>query len=80
MNRVNVIMDSKPLSINELKDAFLSLKINKRSGVDDVSFSIIENCLGVLCEPLTYLFQLSLEKGVFLDDLKIAKVTPKLVG
>ena len=34
-------MDSKSLSINELKDAFFSLKINKSSGVDDVSFNII---------------------------------------
>ena len=76
MNKVNVIMDSKPLSINELKDAFFSLKINKSSGVGDVSFNIIKKCFGVLCEPLTYLFQLSLEKGVFPDDLKIAKVTP----
>ena len=76
MNKVNAIMDSKPLSINELKGAFFSLKINKSSGVDDVSFNIIKKCFGVLCAPLTYLFQLSLEKGVFPDDLKIAKVTP----
>ena len=69
-------MDSKPLSINNLKDALFSLKINKISSVDDVSFNIIKNCFGVLCEPLTYLFQISLEKGVFPDDLKIAKVTP----
>ena len=76
INKVNVIMDSKPLSINELKDAFFLLKINKSSGVDDVSFNIIKKCFGVLCEPLTYLFQLSLEKRVFPDDLKITKVTP----
>ena len=69
-------MDSKSLSINELKDAFLSLKINKSSGVDDVSFNIIKKCFGVLCETLIYLFQLSLENGVFPDNLKIAKVTP----
>ena len=68
--------ESKPLSINELKDAFFSLKINKSSGVDDVSFNIIKKCFGVLLELLIYLFQLSLEKGVFPDDLKIAKVTP----
>ena len=30
----------------------------------------------MLCEPLLYLFQLSLEKEIFPDDLKIAKVTP----
>ena len=65
MNKVNVLMDSKPLSLNELKEAFFSLKINKSSGVDDVSFNIIKKWFGVLCELLTYLFQLSLEKGYF---------------
>ena len=76
INKVNVIMDSKPLSINELKDAFFLLQINKSSGVDDVSFNIIKKYFGEFCEPLTYLFQLSLEKRVFPDDLKITKVTP----
>ena len=47
INKVNVIMDSKPLSINELKDAFFSLKINKSSGVEDVSFNIIKKYFGV---------------------------------
>ena len=61
-------MDPKPLSINELKDAFFSLKINKSLGVDAVSFNIIKKCFGVHCEPLIYLFHLSLEKGVFPDD------------
>ena len=68
-------MDSKPLSINKLKDALFLLKINKSSGVDDVSFNINQKCFGLLCEPLIYLFQLSL-KGVFPDTLKITKVTP----
>ena len=34
-------MDSMPLSINELKNAFFSLKLSKSSGVDDVSVNII---------------------------------------
>ena len=51
-------MDSKSLSINELKDTFFSLKICL--GVDDVSFKIIQKCFGVLYKPLIYLFQLSL--------------------
>ena len=69
-------MGSKPLSINELKDAFFSLKINKSTAVDDFGFNIIKKCFGVFCESLIYLFQLSLEKRIFPDDLKIAKVTP----
>ena len=76
INEMNVIMESKPLSIKKLKDTFFSLKINKISGIDDVSFSIVKKSFGVLWESLIYLFQLSFEKGIFLDDLKLAKVTP----
>ena len=69
INKLNVEMESKPSSIKRL----LSLKINKGSGVDDFSFNIIEKCFGMLCELLIYLFQLSLVKGLFPDDLKLQK-------
>ena len=68
-------MESQPLSINELKDAFFSLKINKSPGHVGVSFNVTKKCLGELYEPLKYLFNLSIAKGIFPDDLKIAKVT-----
>ena len=68
-------MESQPLSINELKDAFFSLKINKSPGHNGVSFNVMKNCFRELCEPLKYLFNLSIVKGNFPDDLKIAKVT-----
>ena len=35
-------MESKLLLENDLKDAFFSLKINKSSGVDNVTFNIIK--------------------------------------
>ena len=41
-----------------------------------MSFNVIKKCFGELCEPLKYLFNLSIVKGIFPDDLKIAKVTP----
>ena len=69
-------MDATPLPINELKGAFFSLKIKKSTGIDDVSFNIIRKCFVVLCQHFIYLLQLSLDNGVFPDDLKIAKVTP----
>ena len=53
----------KCLTINELKDAFFSLKINKISGVDEISFNVI-------------VFNLSLQTRIFLDHLMIEKVTP----
>ena len=76
ITKVNTSMESQPLSINELKDAFFSLKINKSPGHDGVSFNVIKKCFGELCEPLKYLFNLSVVKGIFPEDLKIAKVTP----
>ena len=69
-------MESQPLSINELKDAFFSLKINKSPGHDGVSFNLIKKCFGELCEPLKYLFNLSIVTGIFPDDLKIPKASP----
>ena len=41
-----------------------------------MSFNVIKKCFGVLCELLKYLFNLSIFKGIFPDDLKVAKVTP----
>ena len=57
-----------------------SLKINKSDGYDETSFNVIKNCFGELCDPLKYMFNLSFEKGIFPDRLKIAKVTPVFKG
>ena len=69
-------METEPLSMNELKDAFYSLESNKSPGYDDISYNVIKKCFESLCESLKYLFNLSIEKGTFPDDLKIARVTP----
>ena len=67
-------MKTKQISMNELKDPFFSLKINKSPGYDEISFNVAKKCFSSLCEPLKYLFNLSIEKGIFPDDLKTAKV------
>ena len=76
ITKVNTSMESQSLSIKELKDAFFSLKINKSPGHDGMSFNVIKKCFDESCEPLKYLFNLSIVKGNFCDDLKISKVTP----
>ena len=45
ITKINTCMESQPLSINELKDTFASLKINKSPGQDEVSFNVIKNFL-----------------------------------
>ena len=76
INKPDSIMETKQLSMNELKDAFFSLKINKSPGYDDISSNVLKKRFSSLCESLKCLFNLSIEKGIFADGLKIAKVTP----
>ena len=59
-------MPSQSLSANELNDAFFCLKTSKSPGADEINFNVIKHCFGELCGPLKYLFNLSLESGVFL--------------
>ena len=70
----------KVISVNELKDAFFSLKINKSTGYDDISFNVVKKCFGVLHKPLLHILHLSLQTGIFPDKLKIARVTPLFQG
>ena len=44
INKPDSIMKTKHLSMNELKDVFFSLKINKSPGYDDISFNVVKKC------------------------------------
>ena len=46
IKRVNPEMENKSLTVNELKEAFFSLKTNKSTGYDDISFNIVKNWVG----------------------------------
>ena len=51
ITKANISVESHPLSINELKDAFFSFKINKIPGYDGVSFNVIKNVLVTFVNP-----------------------------
>ena len=53
-----------------------SLKCNKSCGPDNISPQLVKDNVYYLCEPLTYLYNLSLSQGIVPDQLKIAKVIP----
>ena len=67
-------MQQKSDSINELRNAFFSLKLTISPGYDEISFNVIKKC-----EPVKHVFNLSIETGMFPDKLKIARVTPLVV-
>ena len=72
----NCIQKEYPLENEELEKAFFSLKVNKSPGHDELSFNVIKPVFTLIQDPLRYIFNLSLKKGVFSDDFKIAKITP----
>ena len=69
-------MPTEPISVNELKNSFFSIKTNTYPGNDEIKSNVIRSCFGKLCEPLQYLLTLSFEKSIFPENLKIAKFIP----
>ena len=72
----NIFQSENALNINELKDAFYSLKTNRSPGCDDISSNIIKQCFGTLNRPLHYIYNISLQSGVFPEEMKICWATP----
>ena len=60
----------------ELENEFASLKTNKSSGYDDKSADVVKKVSDEIFAILKHVFNISLEKGVFPDKLKIVRVTP----
>ena len=60
--------------MNELKDISFSLKIRKGPGYDKTSFNTLKKCFDELFDILKAIYKFSLEKEVFPEDLKIARV------
>ena len=80
LNKIDTTMPTDPISINELKEAFFSLKTNKSPGYDEISSNVIKNCFSELNYPIKYLFRKSIENGVFSNALKISRVTSLFKG
>ena len=69
-----------PLTYEEVRNAFYFLKTNKSPRYNDISFNAINNVFDFIVEPLRYIFSNSLVEGIFLDEMKIARITPIYEG
>ena len=64
------------LSESDVLDILKSLKINKATGPDDISPTLLKNTAEVIYKPLSRLFNKSLSSNTFPDFWKIANVVP----
>ena len=66
----------RPTSTNEVFSLLNKLKKSKAVGLDKISSRLIRECADLICKPLCYIFNQSLNVGMFPDDWKCARVTP----
>ena len=69
-------MNNAPLTVEEVRNAFYSLKTNKSPGNDYISFNAMNNVFDFIGERLRYIFSNSLVQGLFLEVIKFAQITP----
>ena len=70
------IMNESALTNEELEKAFSTLQPNKSPGYDDIGLNEIKSVFHIIRNSLTYIFNLSLQTGIFPEKLKIARVLP----
>ena len=46
----------------------------------DTIFSVVKKCFGELSDSLKFIFDLSLEKRIFPDDVKTTRFNPVFIG
>ena len=78
LQKCKTIQPENTLTVSELKDVFFSLQTNKSAGHDGISFNVVKCCFGLISTPLLNIFNLSLEKGIFPDEVKIVRVAPSI--
>ncbi len=65
-----------PVDLNEINNELGRLKSKKDCGLDEITNKIIKSCSQELITPLSKIMNLSLQTGVFPNDLKLACVIP----
>lgn len=65
-----------PVSASFIHQQLQNLKVNKATGVDDISAKYLKLSASVNSQPLATILNLSITSGIYPDDLKKAKVTP----
>ena len=76
LNPRKTFMGEANLTDDEVNEALRSVKPNKSPGYDNISSNVVSETSDVFFTPLKYIFNISLQRGIFPENLKIAKVFP----
>jgi hypothetical protein len=65
-----------PVTETEVVSLTKSLKGKPAAGFEDIPEYLVKQCIQLIKEPLTYIYNVSLNSGVFPNEWKMAKVKP----
>ena len=63
-----------PVYLEEIRQLIYNLKISKSPGYDNIGASLIIEVVEGLVRPLVYIYNLSIETGIFPENLKLLKL------
>lgn len=69
-----------PTNSDEVEITVKQLRNSKATGPDGLSSVFLKKHISVLAQPLAHIINLSFEKGIYPDQLKIAKICPLFKG
>ena len=76
LNPHQSLMGEANLSDDETKETLRSLKPNNSTGYDNIYSNMVNETSDIFFTPLKYILNLSLQQGIFPENLNIAKVSP----
>lgn len=65
----------RPITEQEVKQTILNLK-NKNGGIDGINSQILKEIIDIISCPLTYIYNLCIEKEIWPEALKNAEIIP----
>ena len=64
------------IEVNNIVLALTNLKLNKSTGLDKIPAKVLRLSADIIAPSLTYIFNLSLYTGIYIDEWKRARVIP----
>jgi hypothetical protein len=65
-----------PITESEVEKVVKGFKNKLSAAIDEIPDYVVKQCIKLLKKPLANIYNASLESGIFVDLLKIAKVVP----
>lgn len=75
-SRLTHSMFLTPVDDKIVRDVLKNLKNSNSVGVDGINTEVLKRCADLIAHPLAYLINLMLDRGVFPEILKLAKIVP----